>query len=93
LTGEVLQIVAGADFNCVLTKSGGVKCWGDNYFGQLGDGTFISNNPIDVLGLTSGVVAIGAGEYIACALKGDGVVRCWGDTSFGHIGDGNITWK
>ncbi len=93
LTGNVLQIVAGADFNCMLTTQGGVKCWGDNYFGQLGDGTYASNNPIDVLGLTQDVVAIGAGEYIGCALISDGGVKCWGDTSFPMTGEGRITWK
>jgi alpha-tubulin suppressor-like RCC1 family protein len=93
LTGKVLQIVAGADFNCILTTDGGVKCWGDNYFGQLGDGTNLPNNPVDVPGLTQGVVAIGAGEYIGCALISDGGVKCWGDTSFPMSGEGRITWK
>jgi alpha-tubulin suppressor-like RCC1 family protein len=93
LTGEVQQIVAGADFNCVLTTEGGVKCWGDNYFGQLGDGTFLSNNPVDAMGLTQGVEAIGSGEYIGCALMSDGGVKCWGDTSFPMTGEGRVTWK
>jgi alpha-tubulin suppressor-like RCC1 family protein len=93
LTGEVRQIVAGADFSCVLTAGGGVKCWGDNYFGQLGDGTFLSNNPVDAKGLTQGVEAIGSGEYIGCALTSDGGVKCWGDTSFPMTGEGRVTWK
>jgi alpha-tubulin suppressor-like RCC1 family protein len=93
LTGKVQQIVAGADFNCILTTEGGVKCWGDNYFGQLGDSTYFSNNPVDALGLTEGVEAIGSGEYIGCALMSDGGVKCWGDTSFPMTGEGRITWK
>jgi len=93
LTGKVRQIVAGADFNCVLTEMGGVKCWGDNYFGQLGDGTYLANNPVDVLGLTEGVVAIGSGEYIGCALLSSGAVECWGDTSFPMTGAGRVVWK
>jgi alpha-tubulin suppressor-like RCC1 family protein len=93
LTGKVRQIAAGADFNCVLTAEGGVKCWGDNYFGQLGDSTFLSNNPVDAMGLTEGVEAIGSGEYIACALMSDGGVKCWGDTSFPMTGEGRVTWK
>jgi alpha-tubulin suppressor-like RCC1 family protein len=93
LKGEVQQIVVGADFNCVLTTEGGVKCWGDNYFGQLGDGTYLSNNPVDALGLTEGVEAIGSGEYIGCALINDGGIKCWGDTSFPMTGEGRITWK
>jgi alpha-tubulin suppressor-like RCC1 family protein len=93
LTGKVQQIVAGADFNCILTTEGGVKCWGDNYFGQLGDGTYLSNNPVDALGLTEGAEAIGSGEYIGCALISDGEVKCWGDTSFPMTGESRITWK
>jgi alpha-tubulin suppressor-like RCC1 family protein len=41
-----------ADFqhSCTLTAEGGVKCWGNNYFGQLGDGTFENRNaPVSVL--------------------------------------------
>ena len=38
LTG-VAQVVTGNFFACARLTNGGVDCWGDNSYGQLGDGT------------------------------------------------------
>jgi alpha-tubulin suppressor-like RCC1 family protein len=67
-----------------------VQCWGNNDYGQLGDGTNTDSNvPVDVVGLT-GATNIVAGAHHTCVLSGN-AVWCWGRNNMGQIGDGTTT--
>ena len=93
LGSGIIAIAAGGSHTCALTASGGVKCWGLNQNGQLGDNgaSLIRFAPADVSGLTSGAAAIAAGLLTTCAVTTGGAAKCWGANGVGQLGDGTTT--
>ncbi|WP_291715946.1 putative Ig domain-containing protein [Limnobacter sp. CACIAM 66H1] len=90
----VESISAGSNHTCVLMTSGAAKCWGYNYYGQLGDNSTTARlTPVAVVGLTSGVVNVEAGSYHTCAVMTSGVAKCWGLNTSGQLGDNSTAQR
>jgi alpha-tubulin suppressor-like RCC1 family protein len=85
-------VAAGELFSCALLDSGGVKCWGMNTVGELGDGTdkWNSSTPVSVVGIST-AVAITAGWAHACVVLSSGAAKCWGYNNGGQLGNGLTT--
>ncbi len=80
LAEKPLTIAIGLSQACALVGSGRVQCWGNNAFGQLGDGTRLEHNSaVDVqIPTEQTVVALTAGNSRSCAATQDGSIFCWG---------------
>ncbi|TAG06275.1 MAG: RCC1 repeat-containing protein [Betaproteobacteria bacterium] len=82
------QVVSGQRHSCAINAAGGVLCWGNNTFGELGDGTGINRRtPVPVVGLQSRAVMLSAGAASTCAVLVTGTVKCWGSNGAGQLGD------
>jgi alpha-tubulin suppressor-like RCC1 family protein len=83
--GDAASVSASrGDSTCAVRANGTVRCWGANYFQQLGDGTFEDRpTPITVPGVT-GIAAVSVGTSHACVLRATGTVRCWGSLTRGE---------
>jgi alpha-tubulin suppressor-like RCC1 family protein len=85
----ITAVTTGDQFSCALTSAGNVHCWGNNGYGQLGDGAaegYTGRFPAQ--GVLSGVSKVAAGRTHACALTANHGVRCWGGNDNGELGDG-----
>lgn len=88
LPGPARTLAAGAVHTCALLVDGRVYCWGQNRFGQLGDGTNIDRaQPVEVGGDLR-FREIHAGGASTCGFTGDGIEYCWGLNQSGQLGDG-----
>jgi hypothetical protein len=91
------QVVsANGSHTKVLCSAGTVNSWGENNYGQVGNGTvsssgcYCSNIPVQVSSI-SGITAVSAGVWHALALKNDSSVWSWGANVVGELGDGTLT--
>jgi alpha-tubulin suppressor-like RCC1 family protein len=85
---DFTDVSAGGEHGCAI-KNGALSCWGDNQFGELGDGTTTNRSaPALVTGMGANVNAVGVGPAHTCALRGDAVL-CWGSGGNGRTGSGS----
>ena len=91
LLGKTVVAIAAGNFHSVAVISdGSVYAWGNNSYGQLGDGTTTNRSaPVRVIGLSGKVIKkVAAGYYHTLALALDGTVNASGSNSSGQLGDG-----
>jgi alpha-tubulin suppressor-like RCC1 family protein len=88
VTQPLISAALGEGHGLAVTHSGQVYTWGDNYFGQLGDGTQVSHHTAVILTGLTGITQVAAGDEHSLALRSDGTVWAWGGNQSGQLGDG-----
>ena len=83
-------VTAGLNRTCALTTDGTGWCWGDNYEGSFGDGTYTdSSRPQRMLSPASeAITVLQTAWYHTCAITVSGNTWCWGRGGFGELGTG-----
>jgi alpha-tubulin suppressor-like RCC1 family protein len=84
-----IGLSAGLDHTCALASDNALWCWGDNTWGQLGDGTATSRVAPTPAAAGYRFTAVSAGQGTTCALTSDGTAYCWGDNTYGQLGNGS----
>ncbi len=86
---DAIGVSAGHEHTCALLPGGHVDCWGDDEFGQLGNGSTEpdSDVPVEVRDISDATEVSGGREF-TCARLSSGHVDCWGHNSEGELGNG-----
>jgi alpha-tubulin suppressor-like RCC1 family protein len=89
----VQALAAGGNTTCARTWSGELRCWGDNRYGQCGDGTTTTprTSPAAPVPLGMGALAVAVGHGFACGYGTSREVRCWGRNEQGQLGRGTVS--
>jgi alpha-tubulin suppressor-like RCC1 family protein len=80
-------------FSCARKSDGTVRCWGNNFFGQLGNGTTNDGLRPGPVADLSDATAIAASYNSVCAVRTTTAVACWGENAHGELGDGTSTHR
>lgn len=83
------SVISAGSYQTAVLSSGVIWGWGQNFGGNLGDGTNADrSSPVSVIGEITDWVDVRASGYWVMALRGDGTIWAWGSNRFGNLGDG-----
>ena len=86
---NVAYVSTGWRHTMAITNDGVLWGWGDNRFGNLGDGTTTpSRIPVRIM---DNVASVSAGSNHTIAITNDGALWGWGHNNFGQLGLGTTT--
>ncbi len=91
-----VQLAAGGAHTCGLASDGKAYCWGDDFYGELGNGVAGDSavpSAVDTSTIAGNkaFVQLSAGGLHTCGLTVDGVAYCWGDDAYGQLGNGGAS--
>ncbi|RBP98736.1 RCC1 domain-containing protein, partial [Bifidobacterium xylocopae] len=88
------QISAGNGHSLAIGSDGNTYAWGDNEYGQLGNGTGGDRNIPVRVHAPAGVrfTQVSAGYYYSLAIGDDGHAYSWGYNGHGQLGNGSSDW-
>ena len=85
-----ITLQAGGTHLCGVSTDGDLLCWGENNFGQVGDGTTVEVPAPTRITIPGSVISVAPGPSHSCALTADGAAYCWGVNSNGQLGIGSL---
>jgi alpha-tubulin suppressor-like RCC1 family protein len=86
-----LSISSGERHTCgILRRTRILLCWGDNEYGQLGNGTDVDERTPIVVSSSLRFSSVTAGAGHTCGITTDGAAFCWGRNNAGQLGDGTV---
>ena len=97
---RILQMEANSAFGklslgemhgATITEDGSLYIWGDNYYGQLGDGTNKNGRIYPPTKIMDNATTVSLGYRHSAAITENGSLYIWGQNDSGELGDGTTT--
>jgi len=89
---DAIAVAAAELVTCVLHATGTISCWGENSYGELGDGTTEDRTLPGAVEGIDGAIDLAVGHFHSCAPRSSGAISCWGLRGYGVFGDATAGW-